>query len=433
MTKPILKIANCSGFYGDRFSALREQVEGGEIDILCGDYLAELTMVILRRQMERDASAGYCKTFVQQVEPLLAQCLERGIKIVVNAGGLNPHGCAAAVRAAAARRGLDIKIAIVDGDDVLSRVQGGEFLSDMEQKPLCANVYLGARGIARGLAAGADMVITGRVVDSALVLGPAAWRFGWRWDDWDRLAAGVVAGHLLECGPQVTGGNYALADEIRDFRHMGFPIAEMSEAGDFIVTKHPNTGGAVTAGTVIAQALYEIGAPAYATPDVTACFDTFTVADLGDDRVRVAGCLGLPPPDTLKLSLHVEAGWRNAIEIAISPGDGQRKVATVKQLFWQALGGRDAFLEIDEQEFDGGRGGVLLRLAARAASQEAVGRRFSNAAVELALASIAGLTFTAPPAEAKPCYATQPVAIPRSAIKTRLMLPDGTVEELAFD
>lgn len=440
----MLRIANASGFYGDRFSALREQVEGGPIDVLTGDYLAELTMVILRRQQARDASAGYCKTFVRQIEPLLKTILARGIKVVVNAGGVNPHACARAVAACAAEQGLQLKIAVVDGDDVLARVQAGEFaeephiegagvVRDLKQPIICANVYLGARGIAAALAGGADMVITGRVVDSALVLGPAAWRYNWNWRDWDRLAAGIVAGHLLECGPQVSGGNYCFADEVPSYDNVGFPICEIEEDGRFVVTKHPKTGGAVRRGTVIAQALYEIGEPAYATPDVTARFDSFAVREAGSDRVLVEGVKGEPPPSTLKLSLHYAAGFRNSLEIALGPGAAQQKLDAVRDQLWRAVGGREQFSEIDEQVFNDVNGTQLLRVAVRAADEATAGRRFSSAAVELALSSVAGITFGAPPDQARPCVTTWPVAIPRAAVRTRITHHDDQVQELSFE
>jgi Acyclic terpene utilisation family protein AtuA len=251
-----LRIANCSGFYGDRLSAAREMVEGGPIDVLCGDWLAELTMLILAKTQAK-GGPGYARTFVTQMEQVMASCLEKGIKVVSNAGGLDPHACASAVEAVAAKLGLNPKVAVVSGDNLLSRfddmradgiefpnLDTGEPLGD--RKPVSANAYLGGWGIADALNEGADIVITGRVTDAALVVGPAAWRFGWKRNDWDRLAGAVVAGHVIECGCQATGGNYAFFREIPGLERPGFPIAEMHQDGSCVITKHPGTGGAVT-------------------------------------------------------------------------------------------------------------------------------------------------------------------------------------------
>ena len=235
-----LRIANCSGFYGDRLSAAREMVEGGPIDVLTGDYLAELTLMILLKDRLRDPNLGYARTFLRQLEEVAASCAERGIVIVVNAGGLNPAGCAEAARALYTKLGIRATVAHVEGDDLLPRLEklqaeGEPFshldkgipLRSLEQPVLSANAYLGGWGIAAALERGADLVICPRVTDAALTLGPAAWRFGWARDDWDRLAAGVVAGHIIECGAQCTGGNYAFFREVKDLHHPGFPIAEI--------------------------------------------------------------------------------------------------------------------------------------------------------------------------------------------------------------
>jgi len=253
----VLRIGNASGFYGDRFSAFREMLEGGRLDVLTGDYLAELTMLILGRQRLQHPERGYAGTFLRQMEDCLGLALERGVTIVTNAGGLNPSGLAAALRELASRLGLSANVALVEGDDVTARA--GELGLGT---PLTANAYLGAWGIAECVRSGADIVVTGRVTDASLVVGPAAAHHGWRRDDWDALAGATVAGHILECGAQATGGNYSFFTE-HDVRHPGFPIAEVHADGSSLITKHAGTGGAVTVETVTAQLLYEIDGPSY--------------------------------------------------------------------------------------------------------------------------------------------------------------------------
>ncbi|MBA3655200.1 MAG: DUF1446 domain-containing protein, partial [Actinobacteria bacterium] len=309
MGRQPIRIANCSGFYGDRLSAAREMVEGGPIDVLSGDWLAELTMLILAKNRQRDPGAGYARTFVTQMEQVLGQCLDAGIKVVTNAGGLNPAGCAEAVAAVADKLGLSPVVAYIEGDDLLPRLDelraAGHDLANLDtgeplgaRQVLTANAYVGGWGIADALSRGADVVIAGRTTDAALALGPAAWHHGWARDDWDRLAGAVVAGHVIECGAQATGGNYSFFTEIPGLEHPGFPIAEVADDGSSVITKHPGTGGAVTVGTVTAQLLYEIGPPEYLNPDVTARFDSIGLEAVGDDRVAITGVQGEPPPPT---------------------------------------------------------------------------------------------------------------------------------------
>ena len=307
----ILRIANCSGFYGDRFSAAKEMVEGGPIDVLTGDYLAELTMLILFKDRLKNPDAGFARTFLRQMEEVLGTCVDRGIKVVANAGGLNPAGLAGELEKLSTRLGINARIAYIDGDDLLPKLtelqaQGIDLrhldkdipLASLQSEVVTANAYLGAWGIVEALRRGADVVICPRVTDAALTLGPAAWKFEWARDDWDRLAAGVVAGHIIECGAQCTGGNYSFFTEVPDFARIGFPIAEMHGDGTFVITKHPGTGGRVSIGTVTAQLLYELGGPRYLNPDVTARFDSIRLAPDGTDRVRVFGIKGEPPPPT---------------------------------------------------------------------------------------------------------------------------------------
>src|SRR4051794_22037735 len=234
-----MRIGNCSGFYGDRLSAMREMLEGGHLDVLTGDYLAELTMLLLFRARAKDPAKGYAGTFLRQLEDCLGLAAERGVKIVTNAGGLNPLGCADAVSVLAERLGLSLSVAAVRGDDVLDRT--AELTPAPPRPPVTANAYLGGWGIAAALAGGADLVVTGRTTDAALVCGPAAWHHGWGRQDWDQLAGAVVAGHVLECGAHATGGNYAFFGEVPGLTHVGFPLAEIASDGSSIVTKHPGT------------------------------------------------------------------------------------------------------------------------------------------------------------------------------------------------
>jgi hypothetical protein len=324
-----VRIANCSGFYGDRFSAAREML-AGPIDVLTGDYLAELTMLILWKARRKDPGLGYATTFLRQMEEVLGTCLERGVKVVANAGGLNPAGLAAQVTELAARLGLPARVAYLTGDDLapsLSDLRAGHEFTNLDTGlPLAkadlpvvtANAYLGGWGIAAALEAGADVVICPRVTDASLVVGPAAWWHGWRRDDWDALACAVAAGHVIECGPQATGGNYSFLGEITERRYPGFPIAEVAADGSSVITKHPGTGGIVSVGTVTAQLLYEIGDPAYLNPDVIAHFDTLRLEQAGPDRVALTGTKGSPPPDTLKVALNMLGGYRSTMTMVLT-------------------------------------------------------------------------------------------------------------------
>ena len=303
MTRPLV-VANCSGFYGDRLSAMREVLDGGPVDVVTGDYLAELTMLILGRQRLQDPSAGYARTFLTQLEDCLGTALERGVRIVSNAGGLSPAGLAEAVTALGHRLGLPVRVATVSGDDLLPRlgeldVRSGERPPGDERVAgaLTANAYLGGWGIARALAAGADVVVTGRVTDASLVVGAAAWHHGWSRTDLDALAGATVAGHVLECGAQASGGNYSFFGELLDadpaaLDRVGFPLAEVAADGTCVVTKHPGTGGAVTVETVTEQLLYECTGAAYGGPDVVTRFDGLRLEQQGPDRVAVTGAAG---------------------------------------------------------------------------------------------------------------------------------------------
>ena len=380
---------------------MREMLTGGDLDFLTGDYLAELTMLILGRDRMKYPERGYAKTFLTQLEECLGLAHDRGVRIVTNAGGLNPAGLAVAVRALAAKLGVPVKVAHVEGDDLLPRAAELGF-GDV----LTANAYLGAWGIVDCLASGADIVVTGRVTDASVVVGPAAAHFGWGRQDYDRIAGAVVAGHVIECGAQATGGNYAFFTDIADLDHAGLPLAEMHDDGSSVITKHPGTGGQVSVGTVTAQLLYEITGARYANPDATARFDTIAVTDDGPDRVRISGVRGEPPPPTLKVSLNSIGGYRNAATFVLTGLDIDAKAALVRRQLDAALTERPAEVQwtlarTDRPDADTEQtASALLTCTVRDPDANTVGRRFSSAAVELALASYPGFHTTAPPADA---------------------------------
>ncbi|MFG2037757.1 acyclic terpene utilization AtuA family protein [Dactylosporangium sp. NPDC048998] len=425
-TGAALRIGNASGFYGDRLPAWREMLDGGELDVLTGDYLAELTMLILGRDRVKDPATGYAKTFLRQLETVLGTAQERGVRLVSNAGGLNPAGLADAIRALAARLGLRVAVAHVEGDDVKDRA--AELGLGL---PLTANAYLGAFGIAECLSAGADVVVTGRVTDASLVVGPGIARFGWTRDDLDALAGATVAGHVLECGAQATGGNFAFFTELPDgARRPGFPLAELHADGSAVITKHPGTGGAVTVETVTAQLLYEIGAPAYAGPDVVADFATIRLAPDGPDRVRIDGVRGAPPPQAVKVGVNALGGFRNAMTFVLCGLRIEEKAALVRAQLEDALGPEGlefALARTDRPDAaDEPSASALLTVHVKDHDPKRAGRTFSQAAVELALASYPGLALTAPPGDATPFGVFTGHAIPQGAVDHVAVLPDGT-------
>ena len=425
-----LRIANCSGFFGDRLTAAKEMVEGGPIDVLMGDWLAELTMYILHKTRQR--SGGYARTFLRQLEDVLPTCIERGITVVSNAGGLHPEALADAVRELARRQGVEVAVASVSGDDITARLDelqhGGERFVNLDTQEalpagapvVTANAYLPARPIADALAAGAQVVVTGRVTDAALVVGPALHAFGWRDGDLDAIAGAVVAGHVIECGAQCCGGNYAFFEEIPHREHIGFPIAEMRADGSSVITKHPGSGGAVTVGTVTAQLLYEIGGPGYLSPDAVARFDTIALTQEGPDRVRIAGVRGDPPPPSLKVTANLEAGWRNAMTLAITGALVEEKARMAAAAVWAGIpGGKDAYTETAEDlsgDLSGG-GLAYLRLAVRGEDEQAVGRAFSGAVVETSLSSYPGTFFTSAPSGAQGVARYWPTTVAASAVR----------------
>jgi hypothetical protein len=450
MADPI-RIANCSGFFGDRLSAAKEMVEGGPIDVLTGDWLAELTMLILARTRAKRPGGGYAHTFVAQMEQVMGTCLDRGIKVVSNAGGLDPDGCAEAVAKVAQGLGLRPRIAYVCGDDLVPRIreliaegalrhfETGDPIKDASAF-LTANAYFGCWGIALALAEGADIVITGRTTDAAVVCGPAAWHHGWSRTDWNALAGAVVAGHVIECGAQATGGNYSFFTEVPGMARPGFPWAEIAEDGSSVIGKHDGTGGEVSVATVTSQLLYEIGGPRYLGPDVIARFDTIRLEQVGRDRVRISGVQGEPPPPTLKVCLNRPGGFRNDMRVALTGLDVEAKARLVEEAFWAACPyKRQDFAQVatrlvrtDRPDPETNEQAVaVFYIGVKDPDAKKVGRAFSNAMIETALASIPGFfTVSGGPGEGRPYGVYEPALVPAAAVPQEVVLPGGEVRRV---
>ena len=440
-----LIIANCSGFYGDRLSAAREMIQGGPIDVLTGDYLAELTMAILFRDRLKDSDAGFARTFLKQMEEVMGECLDKNIRVVANAGGLNPRALAERLEAIAGSLGLHPKIAYIEGDDILNRLedlqQQGEAFINMDKgislketgaQPIAANAYLGGWGIAKALAQGAGIVVGGRITDASLVVGPAAWWFNWKQNDWDRLAGAVIAGHIIECGPQATGGNYSFFEEVPSHKNIGYPIAEIREDGSFIITKHPGTGGLVSKGTVTAQLLYEIDAPRYLNPDVVARFDSFNISDEGHGRVLVAGARGEPPTGKSKVSMNIFSGYRNTMTVLLTGLDIENKAARIEDDLFHTLGGKDKFAATQVQLIRSEKGDpgsneeafAQLRISVMDPDPKKVGQAFSSRVVELVIGHMPGLNLTSPPTNGTTAIAYWPALVSGHHIQQQVFIGD---------
>ncbi len=448
MADPI-RIANCSGFFGDRLSGAREMVEGGPIDVLTGDWLAELTMLILSRIRAKKPGGGFASTFVAQMEQVMGTCLDRGVKVVSNAGGLDPAGCAEAVHEVAERLGLAPTIAYVDGDDLLPRIgelatadalrpftEGGD-LGDLDRY-LTANAYLGCWGIVEALQRGADIVITGRVTDAAVTCGPAAWHHGWARDDWNQLAGAVVAGHVIECSAQATGGNYSFFTEVPGMERLGFPWAEVAADGSTVIGKHDGTGGQVSIGTVTSQLLYEIGGPRYLGPDVTARFDTIELEQIAPDRVRISGTVGEPPPSTLKVAMNELGGYRNDVAVALTGLDIEAKAKVAEAAFWRACPyGPEDFASVNARVIrtdqpdpaSNEAATAQWRVTVKDPDERKVGRAFSNAFIETALASIPGFYgLTGGPSAASPFGVYRPAVVPAELVPAYVHVGGATIQ-----
>ena len=445
-TTPI-RIANCSGFYGDRLSAAREMVEAGPTDVLTADRLAELTMLILARTQAKRPGGGYARSFITQMEHVMGTCMDRGIKVVSNAGGLDPAGCAEAVHEVADRLGLSPTIAYVSGDELLSRldelVAAGIDLAHMDTEEtigdtsrfVSANAYLGCWGIVEALGRGADIVVTGRVTDAAVVCGPAAWHHGWARDDWDALAGAVVAGHVIECGTQATGGNYSFFTEVQGMDRVGFPWADVAADGSSVIGKHDSTAREVSIGTITSQLLYEIAGPAYLGPDVTARFDTIQLDQLGPDQVRISGTRGEPPPPTLKVAMNEIGGFRNDMTVALTGLDIEEKGRLVEDAFWAACPiPRDGFASVttrlvrtDKPDPASNEEAVAMwRITVKDPDARKVGRVMSNAVIELGLATIPGFFgLSGGPSEGTPYGVYRPAVVPAELVPQHVAVLGG--------
>ncbi|MFM2437963.1 MAG: hypothetical protein RLZ55_780, partial [Actinomycetota bacterium] len=445
-----IRIGNCSGFYGDRLAAAREMVDGGPLDVLTGDWLAELTMTILARSAMK-GGPGYARTFVTQMADVLADCRARGIKVVSNAGGLDPAACAQAVGEVAPE---GTRIAVVTGDNLTGAIADlraggedfvnndtGESFDSVAWPVLTANAYVGGEPVAAALAAGADVVITGRITDAALVVGPAAWWHGWDFGaagDADRLAGAVVAGHVIECGAQATGGNYPFFTDVPDLEHPGFPIAEVAADGASVITKHWDTGGMVSVGTVTAQLLYEIGSPTYLTPDVTALFDTVRAELVGCNRVRLSAPRGETAPPRLKVAMTRLGGFRNTLELVLTGVDLEQKAdlalraatgITLEQADqlsptelaaasrWSVESLVVQLVRRDEPDpRTMGRAQALLRITAKDPDAAKVGKPVTAPLIEAGLSSYPGFYATSPPGPGTPFAVLWPTSVARSCV-----------------
>ncbi|HUQ99562.1 MAG TPA: acyclic terpene utilization AtuA family protein [Gemmatimonadaceae bacterium] len=448
--KTLVRVAAGQGFWGDDLDAPRRQVEDGPTDYLMLDYLAEVTMSILQKQKERDPSLGYARDFVGAMESVMPAVADRGVKVIANAGGVNPPACAAAIRALAEKKGAGkaLRIGVVTGDDLLNRLdeliekghrldhmETGAPLSTVRQSVLSANAYIGSEPIVEALAAGANVVITGRSTDTALTMAPLRHEFGWASNDWDRLAAGIVAGHIIECGAQCSGGN-CLYDwrSIPDLANVGYPLVEGSPDGSFVVTKHPNTGGRVSVPTITEQLVYEMGDPhSYITPDVVADFTTIQLAPDGENRVRVSGIKGKPPTDKLKVSVAYRAGFKAVGTLVYAWPDALEKAQLADRILRERLDRLGLQFDQILSEFVGANAThgplagkhndapeVQLRLGVRGSDRAAV-ERFTREIAPLVLngpPSVTGFAGGRPKVEEIVAY--WPALIDKTVVRTRV-------------
>lgn len=350
MTEP-LRIANASGYWGDDLTALRRQLEGGPLDVITMDFLAEITMSILQKQVDRDPSAGFARDFVSQLDDVMELAVENDVKIIANAGGVRPEACGRAIAAIATTKGLNPRIGVVAGDDLmadidawhndgvdLSNMDDGRRFGEVIERVSSANAYFGAVSVLTALEQDAQFIVTGRVTDTGITLAPMMHRFGWAADDWDKLAAGIIAGHILECGAQSTGGNFTDWRDVPSFHNVGYPIVEVDADGSFVVTKHPGTGGLINTATVKEQLVYEMGDPsAYLTPDVVVDFGSIELEDVGPDRVRVSGIRGAAPTNLLKVSMSHHDGFKASGAVMICGPNAREKAEMFKEILWGRL------------------------------------------------------------------------------------------------
>ena len=450
MSKEMIRIANCSGFYGDKLSVAKDMVEGGPIDVLTGDYLAELTMTILYNQkMKRGEEHGYVGTFIKQFKDVAKITQDKNIKIVTNAGGLNPKSMAQEITKVVEELDLDLKVSYIDGDDLIPDIDkltdlGEKFsnldknidLKEYSKKAITANAYLGAWGIKEALDNGADVVVCPRVTDAAVVIGPAAWKFNWSRDQYDELAGALAAGHIIECGAQATGGNYSFFQEVPTFDNIGYPIAEIYKDGSFVITKHENTGGLVSVGTVTAQLLYEISSPAYLNPDVISHFDTLKITQESNNRVLVENARGSSPTNSHKVCVNLVGGFRNGIELLLTGLDIEEKAELITEQIFKSVGGKDQFDKVDiqlhrtdkENPNSNEEAQAFLRIDVMSSNPDLVGRIFNAKIVELALANFPGWTGRSGVVPNGAFIEYWPTLVDSKYIKERIHVDDKVIE-----
>jgi len=450
--KKKIRIGNAGGYWGDDLDALRRQLTGGPLDYVTSDFLAEITMSILQKQRARDHRLGYAVDFVDQIEECLPIIARTGTRVITNAGGVNPLGLGRRLAAMVAGMGLKLKIGVVYGDDITDRLHeltaAGEKFTNLETgedfavargRVTAANIYFGAAPVVRALDMGCDVVVTGRVTDTGITLAPMIHEFGWRFDDWDRLAAGVVAGHIIECGCQASGGNLSDWRDVPHFHDIGYPIVEMESSGEFTVTKHPRTGGLVSEKTVKEQLVYEMGDPAaYISPDGVARFDTLSVTAKGPNRVRVAGVRGGPRTPTLKVSMAYADGWKASGDLLVSGPDVQAKCEALAGIFWRRLG-----LEFEQTHtavigggsvwpdslYRGDPNEALLRFAVRDQDRARI-EVFGKALPALILSGPSGLAVQGGRPRPSPVVAYWPALIDRGLVTPKVLaLAAGGGEE----
>jgi hypothetical protein len=443
----LLRIANAGGYWGDDLSQFKRQVELGPVDVVTLDFLAEITMSIMQKQRARDAKSGYARDFIVQVEQALPILAERGIRVITNAGGVNPMGCRGALLEMIQSHGKSLEVAAVVGDDLMRRLgelnaagvtldhmdDGASFVA-IRDRVSSANAYFGAWPVVEALKAGAQIVVTGRCTDTGITLAPMIHAFDWAPNDWDRLASGIVAGHIVECGAQSTGGNFSDWRRIRHFEAIGYPLLEISADGSFVVTKHGGTGGSVTVRTVKEQLVYEMGDPrTYVTPDVIADFGSIRIEQVGRDRVRVWGVRGRPAPALLKVSASYLEGWKASGTLILSGPDAAAKARALAEAFWKRLGIEFAERH-DELVGHSACWGplapptdppeVLLRLSARDPDRGKI-EQFSKMVPAVILSGPPGVAVTGGRPQAQEVVAYWPALIPRERAKPGLVIRDG--------
>lgn len=439
-----IRIGNAGGYWGDDLSALKRQLSGGNLDYITMDFLAEITMSILQRQRKLNPDLGYAVDFLTQLEECLPLIAKKGTRVISSAGGINPIGMGRKIVQMAQKQGLDIKVGVVYGDDIVdqlyelsaagerfSNMETGEDFFDVRSRISSANIYLGAEPVVMALDQGCQVIVTGRVTDTGITLAPMIHEFGWDMDDWDKMAAGIVAGHLIECGCQVSGGNISDWHEIQSFHNIGYPIIEMEASGEFVVTKHSRTGGMVSEKTVKEQLVYEMGDPSnYISPDGVARFDTIQIKQTGKDRVRVWGIKGKPEPDFLKVSMSYDDGWKSSGEVLVCGPNTQKKAEIIADIFWRKLNhdyeatrtemiGSGSIWPAPLSDYESNE--ILLRFGVRDHDLEKV-KEFGKALSTLILSGPAGMAVTGQGRpKPKPVIAYWPALIHRSRVKAKVL------------